>query len=114
VVILSPLIFLFISSCRFPISYLLLLVITPNKTNQSLNKYPHLLSLSLSLLELGLNAGSEYSEKSKKEKVRSLSAVAKALSMGCRVSHSPKPTKKFKLPRKVLLLGPVLSYAFFF
>jgi len=40
--------------------------------------------------------------------VRSLSAVAKALSMGCRVSHSPKPTKKFKFPRKVLLLVPVL------
>ncbi|CAJ1973219.1 unnamed protein product [Sphenostylis stenocarpa] len=48
----------------------------------------------------GLNASSDCSEKSKKEKVRSLSAVAKALSMGCRVSHSPKPTKKFKLPRK--------------
>ncbi|RDX93621.1 hypothetical protein CR513_24085, partial [Mucuna pruriens] len=51
----------------------------------------------------GLNASRgdlEFSEKSKKEKVRSLSAVAKALSMGCRVSHSQKPTKKFKLPRK--------------
>jgi len=66
------------------------------------------------VLEIGLNASSEYSEKSKKEKVRSLSAVAKALSMGCRVSHSPKPTKKFKLPRKVLLLVPVLVMRFFF
>ncbi|KAK7310964.1 hypothetical protein RJT34_08782 [Clitoria ternatea] len=51
----------------------------------------------------------QFSEKSKKEKVRSLSAVAKALStyqMGCRVSPSQKPnataTKKFKLPRKFL------------
>ncbi|KAK7409914.1 hypothetical protein VNO78_00314 [Psophocarpus tetragonolobus] len=43
-----------------------------------------------------------FTDKSKKEKVRSLSAVAKALSMGCRVPHSPKPTKKFKLPRKFL------------
>ncbi|KAG5147287.1 hypothetical protein JHK82_014168 [Glycine max] len=53
----------------------------------------------------GLNASLgdlEFSEKSKKEKVRSLSAVAKALSMGCRVSHSQKPTKKFKLPIKFL------------
>ncbi|KAG5033809.1 hypothetical protein GYH30_008715 [Glycine max] len=53
----------------------------------------------------GLNASRgdlEFSEKSKKEKVRSLSAVDEALSMGCRVSHSHKPTKKFKLPRKFL------------
>ena len=56
----------------------------------------------------------EFSEKSKKEKVRSLSAVAKALSMGCRVSHSQKPTKKFKLPIKVPPLVLVLvSYALF-
>ncbi|KAK7352249.1 hypothetical protein VNO80_17668 [Phaseolus coccineus] len=67
-----------------------------NNIQQSQSRSRNLLPLSS-----GLNASSEYSEKSKKEKVRSLSAVAKALSMGCRVSHSPKPTKKFKLPRKV-------------
>ncbi|XP_020208127.1 uncharacterized protein LOC109793068 [Cajanus cajan] len=50
----------------------------------------------------GLNASLQFSEKSKKEKVKSLSAVAKALSMGCRVSHSPKPANKFQLPRKFL------------
>ena len=50
----------------------------------------------------------EFSEKSKKEKVRSLSAVDEALSMGCRVSHSHKPTKKFNLPRKVPPLVLVL------
>ncbi|XP_027353828.1 uncharacterized protein LOC113864389 isoform X2 [Abrus precatorius] len=59
----------------------------------------------------GFNA-IQFSEKSKKEKVRSLSAVAKALSshqMRCRVSDSQKPnasaiaaTKKFKLPRKFI------------
>ncbi|KAL2346247.1 hypothetical protein Fmac_000247 [Flemingia macrophylla] len=56
---------------------------------------------SASSASKGFNAARQFSEKSKKEKVRSLSAVAKALSMGCRVSQSPKPSNKFKLPRKL-------------
>ncbi|BAT77690.1 hypothetical protein LR48_Vigan09g031600 [Vigna angularis] len=66
---------------------------------------------NLTPLSSGLNASSEYSEKSKKEKVRSLSAVAKALSMGCCVSHSPKPTKKFKFPRKFPKVGNGVDHA---
>ncbi|KAK7351754.1 hypothetical protein VNO77_11425 [Canavalia gladiata] len=60
------------------------------------------------LIPAGLNAV-KFSEKSKKEKVRSLSAVAKALSsyqMGCHLSDSHKPnataTNKVKLPTKFL------------
>ncbi|QCE16686.1 uncharacterized protein LOC114195913 isoform X2 [Vigna unguiculata] len=66
---------------------------------------------NLTPLSTGFNGSSEYSEKSKKEKVRSLSAVAKALSMGCRVSHSPKPTKKFKFPRKFTKVGNGVDHA---
>ncbi|KAJ1375206.1 hypothetical protein SESBI_51263, partial [Sesbania bispinosa] len=61
----------------------------------------------------GIHGDLQFSEKSKKEKVRSLSAVAKALSsshkMGCNASDSLKPkassiiaAKRFKLPKKFL------------
>ena len=74
----------------------------------------------------GIRGDLQFSEKSKKEKVRSLSAVAKELSsyqMGCHLSHkpngSPSSAKRFKLPRKVstyslLFFSEIISMEFFF